>query len=109
MQQPGRDQRLGGRRLSKRARQTRNEIGVENPEDRGDRHQNQGTPDKSFSAHYSGPEIRRDLGHEKSRNDQPFRIFMEMRSFADMVRPWMTLDAILQHVASWGDRNPHAR
>jgi len=28
---------------------------------------------------------------------------------ADTMRPCANRDAILQHVASWGDRNPHAR
>jgi hypothetical protein len=30
-----------------------------------------------------------------------------MGMIADITRPCMIWDAILQHVASWGDRNPH--
>jgi hypothetical protein len=33
---------------------------------------------------------------------------MEMLLIADMQRPLLQLDAILWHVASWGDRRPHA-
>jgi hypothetical protein len=31
----------------------------------------------------------------------------EIELMADTLRPCVTRDAILQHVASWGDRNPH--